>query len=192
MSDFNIRSDSVDVEQIMEQIRARIREKRGVDYTEQQIRELAAVKLEKFIDPSGVRSDLLQQFRRARPAYQPPELPNFAFEESTLFESHRGFIRFMRKLLNPILKLFINPNPLIHAMHIQAQANAEFHRRFRQREEMDPLYYEVIHNLVLEITLLRLVERYAEYGQVGFICFARADGRAINAAALKYYQNSAT
>ena len=58
------RSDSVNVEQIMEQIRARIREKRGVDYTEQQIRELAAVKLEKFLDPRGVRSDLLEQFRR--------------------------------------------------------------------------------------------------------------------------------
>ena len=65
MPDFNVRSDSVNVEQIMEQIRARIREKRGVDYTEQQIRELAAVKLEKFLDPRGVRSDLLEQFRKA-------------------------------------------------------------------------------------------------------------------------------
>ena len=59
MPDFNVRSDSVNVEHIMEQIRARIGEKRGVDYTEQQIRELAAVKLEKFLDPRGVRSDLL-------------------------------------------------------------------------------------------------------------------------------------
>ena len=59
MPDFNVRSDSVNVEQIMEQIRARIREKRGVDYTEQQIRELAAVKLERFLDPRGVRSDLV-------------------------------------------------------------------------------------------------------------------------------------
>src|ERR1051325_10014418 len=40
MPDFNVRSDSINVEQIMEQIRARIREKRGVDYTEQEIREL--------------------------------------------------------------------------------------------------------------------------------------------------------
>ena len=90
MPDFNVRSDSVNVEQIMEQIRARIREKRGVDYTEQQIRELAAVKLEKFLDPRGVRSDLLEQFRKAQPAYEPPELPNYAFEDDTLFESHRG------------------------------------------------------------------------------------------------------
>ena len=88
--DFNVRSDSVNVEQIMEQIRARIREKRGTDYTEQQIRELAAVKLEKFLDPRGVRSDLLEQFRKAQPVYEPPELPNFAFEDATLFESHRA------------------------------------------------------------------------------------------------------
>ena len=68
MADFNIRSDSVDVEQIMKQIRARIREKRGVDYTEEQIRELATVRLEKFLDPKNLRSDLLEQFRRSRPA----------------------------------------------------------------------------------------------------------------------------
>ena len=63
MSDFTIRADSVDVEQIMRQIRGRIRDKRGVDYTEEQIRELAAAKLERFLDPTGVRSDLLEQFR---------------------------------------------------------------------------------------------------------------------------------
>src|ERR1700726_1997937 len=99
MPDFNVRSDSIDIEQIMEQIRARIREKRGVDYTADQIRELAAVKLEKFLDPRGIRSDLLEQFRRT----PLPERPNYAFEDDTLFETHRGFIRFMRRLLSPIL-----------------------------------------------------------------------------------------
>src|SRR5437870_10473677 len=107
MADFNVRSDSVNVEQIMEQIRARIREKRGVDYTEEQIRELAAVKLEKFLDPRGVRSDLLNEFRRVEPD------PNYAFEDSTLFDSTRAPIQWIRKLLQPVLKLFFNPNPLI-------------------------------------------------------------------------------
>ena len=82
MPDFNVRSDSVNVEQIMEQIRARIREKRGVDYTEQQIRELAAVKLEKFLDPRGVRSDLLEQFRkRAAGRTSRPSCRTIAFED---------------------------------------------------------------------------------------------------------------
>lgn len=146
MSDFTVRSDNVDVEQIMRQIRSRIREKRGVDYTEEEIRELANVKLEKFLDPRGVRSDLLDQFRRARAAAPPPE--NFAFEEETLYETHRGFIRWIRKLLNPLLKLFFNPNPLIQALHIQSNLNT----RNAKREELDTLYYEVLHNLVIELT----------------------------------------
>jgi hypothetical protein len=156
MPDFNVRSDSVNVEQIMEQIRARIREKRGVDYTEQQIRDLAAVKLEKFLDPRGVRSDLLDRFRKAQPAYEPPELPNFAFEDQTLFESHRAPIRWIRKLLLPLLKLLFNPNPLIQALHIQSRLNtmnAEREaRRESERRGKDQLYYELIHNLVLETT----------------------------------------
>jgi hypothetical protein len=144
MSDFSMRSDHVDVEQIMRQIRSRIREKRGVDYTEEEIRELASVKLEKFLDPRGVRSDLLEQFRRKREAALPP---NFAFEDTTLFETHRGFLAFMRRILRPILKLFFNPNPLIEALHIQSKLNA-------QQAALEPLYYEVMHNLVLETTRL--------------------------------------
>ena len=158
MPDFTVRSDSIDVEQIMEQLRARIREKRGVDYTEQQIRELAAVKLEKFLDPRGVRSDLLEQFRKAQPVYEPPELPNFAFEDATLFESHRAPIRWIRKLLLPILKLLFNPNPLIQALHIQARLNTMNAEREARREatrrQLDQLYYELIHNLVIETTRL--------------------------------------
>src|SRR5512142_335905 len=117
MSDFNVRADSVNVEQIMEQIRARIREKRGVDYTEEQIRELAAVKLEKFLDPRGVRSDLLEQFRRSQPPPSPPTVPLYQFEDTTLFDSHRPVLRFIRNLMRPVLKLFFNPNVLSSVMH---------------------------------------------------------------------------
>ena len=147
MSDFSVRSENVDVEQIMRQIRSRIREKRGVDYTEEEIRELANVKLEKFIDPKGIRSNLLEEYRRLSSAEPPP--PNFAFEDDTLFETHRAPIRWLRTLLRPFLKLLFNPNPLIQALHIQAQLNqrnAEHHAR------LDGLHYEVMHNLVLELT----------------------------------------
>ena len=60
MSEFTIRSESVDVEQIMKQIRQRILEKRGADYTEDQIRELATVRLEKFLDPNNLRRHALR------------------------------------------------------------------------------------------------------------------------------------
>ena len=152
MPDFNVRSDSVNVEQIMEQIRARIREKRGVDYTEDQIRDLASVKLEKFLDPRGVRSDLLDQFKRAQVAQAPPAPPNYRFEEDTLFETHRGPVRFLRRLLQPLLKLMFNPGPLIQALHIQSQLNTLNAQQETARRGLDQLYFEVMHNLVLETT----------------------------------------
>ena len=137
MADFNIRSDSVNVEQIMEQIRSRILEKRGVDYTEQAIRELAAVKLEKFLDPRSVRSTLLEEFRR-----QPSEPPSYALEAEMMFESHSAPVRWIRRLLRPVLKLFFNPNALIQAFAHRAEVESARHA----------LYYELIHNLVLETT----------------------------------------
>ena len=148
MADFSVRSDNVDVEQIMRQIRSRIREKRGVDYTEEEIRELARVKLETFLDPTGVRSDLLQQFRKMRSQQDPP--PNYQFEDSTIFDTHRAFVRWIRNILKPILKLFFNPQPISEALHLQARIN-EHHAR---REALDALHYELIHNLVLETTRL--------------------------------------
>src|SRR5919106_2932969 len=115
MADFNVRSESVDVEQIMKQIRTRIKEKRGVDYTEEQIRELASVRLEKFLDPKNLRSNLLEEFRKSRPAL--PELPKdppkieapYTFDDETLFASHRSALRAIRGWLRPILKVFFNP-----------------------------------------------------------------------------------
>src|SRR4051812_12553137 len=144
MSDFSVRSENVDVEQIMRQIRSRIREKRGVDYTEDEIRELANVKLEKFLDPGGVRSDLLEQYRKGR---DKETLGNYEFEDTTIYESGRPLLVWIRKILQPILKLFLNPNPLILAMHKQVKLNDTFLRS-------EALYYELIHNLVLETTRL--------------------------------------
>ena len=145
MTDFSVKSDSVDVEQIMRQVRSRIREKRGVDYTEDEIRELASVKLERFLDPKGVRSDLLEQYRMRREASTTAR--NYSFEDTTLYESSRPLLRAIRKLLNPILKLFFNPTPVVEALHIQSKLNDNYN-------QAESLYYELIHNLVLETTRL--------------------------------------
>ena len=47
---------------------------------------------------------------------------------------------------------------------------------------------------VKDIQVVRLVERYAEYGQVGFVALARADGNLLDAGMgpVRYYQNSAS
>ena len=130
MAEFTHRADAVDVEQIMQQIRARIREKRGVDYTEDQIQELAKIRLEKFLDPKGVRSDLLDQFRRTAQQNVPP---TYEFDDTTLIRSGNPLVGFVRRLLQPILKLFFSPNPLVHALHVQTQINSYLLERAQGR-----------------------------------------------------------
>ena len=145
MADFHVRADSVDVEQIMRQIRARIREKRGVDYTEEQIHELARVKLERFLDPKGIRSDLLEEYRRTPVGEHPP---NYEFDDQTLFASDKAVVRFFRTLFRPFLKLLFNPNTLNLVLHTQSEIN----RVLVARANRDSLVFELMHNLVLETT----------------------------------------
>jgi hypothetical protein len=148
MADFNIRSDSVNVEQIMEQIRARIREKRGVDYTEQQIRELASVKLETFLNPHQVTSGLLAQFRDGGVS----AFENYEFEDGTLFETHRAPLRWLRRALRPFLKLFFNLDRLIAVMHLQSRINTK-------QAHFGQVSFELLHNLVVETTRLGIEVR---------------------------------
>jgi hypothetical protein len=152
MSEMNVRSDAVDVEQIMRQIRARIREKRGADYTEAEIQQLATVKLDKFLDPRGLRSDLVAQYRKQRVV--PPAPPNFEFGETTLYETHRGPLSALRRLFRPLLKLFFNPDKITSVLHLQSEINRQSEERLRRLEEREPLSYELLHNLTLEITRL--------------------------------------
>ena len=118
MADLNVRSDSVNVEQIMKQIRTRIREKRGSDYTQAELQQLASAKLEQFADPSGLRSDLLEQFRKRG-------------DEPSTYHRHRGVRRWLLMMAHPILK------------RVQKQVMSDLN-----------LYFEIIHNLVVETTRL--------------------------------------
>ncbi len=174
MAEFNIRSDAVDVEQIMEQIRARVREKRGVEYPEDQIHELATVKLDRFLDPRNVRSDLLEDFRKQ--SDQSPESAEAApealgvppFEPDAVYRSSRAGIgrvlHGVRRLLRPLLKLFINPDPLLESVralsttHVNrtTRALALNEAQNRKRAELDVLTYEVLNNLVVEMTRLAI------------------------------------
>ena len=140
MADFSIRSDSVNVEEIMQQIRARIREKRGVDYTEKEIRELAAVKLEQFLDPSKVRSDLLEQYRELQQRQMQAEAE--VVDEISLFGSPRPWLRRVRRWLRPVLKLFLNPVALMRASRVNVRHT--------------DLLFEIVHNLVVETTRLSM------------------------------------
>ena len=58
-------ASTVDVEQIMREIRARIAQRHGIDLTTQQIQELAARRLEAILDPRTVKPALLEQLRQS-------------------------------------------------------------------------------------------------------------------------------
>jgi hypothetical protein len=150
--------DQQDVEQIMREIRARISQRHGIELTTQQIQELAARRLEAILDPRTVNPSLLEQLRRnaAKVPETPPahEAPAYTFEDRTIYESHNGFLRFMRRLLNPILKLFFNPNPIAHALNAQAKLNAALAasnaERERRQAEWNALHYDLLQRLVTE------------------------------------------
>ncbi|OFW14379.1 MAG: hypothetical protein A3F70_11770 [Acidobacteria bacterium RIFCSPLOWO2_12_FULL_67_14] len=158
--------DHVDVEQIMREIRARIAQRQGIDLSNQQIQDLAARKLESILDPRAMKPSLLDGLRRslgtASPASppRPPSEPVYTFEDTTIYDSHRGMLRFIRKLLNPLLKLFFNPNPLIRALHLQARLNVEAAEREAERErrqtEWNALHYEIVQRMVTEVSRVSL------------------------------------
>ncbi len=154
--------DAVDVEQIMQDIRSRIAQRQGVDLSAQEIQDLAARRLESILDPRAIKPSLLNALRRtagdapARPASHASSELAFTFEDSTIYDSHRGVLRLMRRLLNPLLKLLFNPNPVIGALHRQARLNAlraeRDADRDREQTEWNALHYEIIQRLVTEVS----------------------------------------
>ena len=173
MSEFKIESESIDVEQVMSQIRKRIRQKRGEDYTEEQIRELADVKLEQFLDPKTVRSGMVQYYQKRLKEKEaalrdtPQAPPSFEFDPDIIYRSSRGVtgkvVYLIRRILNPFLKLFFNPAPIVHALTVQQQINERQAKVISQMVrtqvefiEIAALNYEVMNNLVVEMTRLSI------------------------------------
>lgn len=158
------RESAVDVEQIMREIRSRIAQRHGIELNNQQIQELAARRLEAILEPRHVKPQLLEQLRRSAGAA--PEVPasapieTYEFEDTTLYETHRGIVRFFRKLLNPFLRLLFNPAPLVHALNTQARINKELAARELERErrqsEWNALQYELVQRVVLEASRISI------------------------------------
>jgi hypothetical protein len=155
----------VDVEQIMRDIRGRIAQRQGIDLSNQQIQDLAARRLESILDPRAIKPSLLDGLRRgaAAPTGVTDKIPNeptFSFEDTTIYDSHRGALRFARRLLNPLLKLLFNPNPLIRALHLQAKLNVEAVERNAERDrrqtEWNALHFEIVQRLVTEVSRVSL------------------------------------
>jgi hypothetical protein len=151
--------DHVDVEQVMRDIRARIAQRHGIDLTTQQIQELAARRLEAILDPRAIKPALLDQLRKSAGAQPDPAQasgePPYTYAEGTVYQSHRGIVRFFRRLFKPLLMLFFNPTPVEQALEAQTRMNADAAAREadrqRQQAEWNALHYEILQRLVTEV-----------------------------------------
>jgi hypothetical protein len=157
------RTDRVDVEQIMREIRTRIAQRSGIELSNQQIQELAARRLEAILDPRGLKPELLDQLRRSAgersvpvDVVAPGSAQSYPFDEATLYDSPNALLRFIRKLLQPLLRMMFNPTPIAHALALQSRLNAEIAAREAERDrrqaEWNALHYEILQRLALEVS----------------------------------------
>ena len=140
MSTFSAKGSDIDVEAIMANIRKKIEEKRKGLYTEEEVKEIAEMRLDAILDSNEFNSDFVAAFR-ARDAQW-----NYTFTPETIYQSSAGskggLIRKLRSLLNPVLKLFFNPNPMISALTRQSDLNR--------------YYVLLLNNMTTEVTRLNL------------------------------------
>jgi hypothetical protein len=106
----------------------------------------------------------VHQFKHARDRqHEPFQVDQYNFDANVLYGSPRALIRLARKLLNPILKLFFSAPVLIQVLHKQSEMNKAFekqlHKLREERDAVDGLYYELVHNLVLELTRVGIENR---------------------------------
>jgi hypothetical protein len=157
------RTDRVDVEQIMRDIRMRIAQRSGIELSNQQIQELAARRLEAILDPRDLKPELLDQLRRSAgertvsvDVVAPGSAQSYPFDEATLYDSPNALLRFIRRLLQPLLRMMFNPTPIAHALAVQSRLNAEIAAREAERErrqaEWNALHYEILQRLALEVS----------------------------------------
>jgi len=147
----------------MREIRTRIAQRSGIDLSNQQIQELAARRLEAILDPRGLKPELLDQLRRSAgersvsvDAAAAGGAQSYPFDESALYDSPNALLRFIRKLLQPLLRMMFNPTPIAHALALQSRLNAEIAAREAERDrrqaEWNALHYEILQRLALEVS----------------------------------------
>jgi hypothetical protein len=149
----------------MRELRTRIAAQHGVDFSTTQIQELAARRLETILAPRSADASLLDALRQSAGTTgtkvpRPQSLPVYTFGDSTLYGSGNGLVQFVRRLLRPLLRLFLNPDSLVKTLATQARINAELTAREQRRDtrqsEWNALHFELVKRMVTETARVSL------------------------------------
>jgi hypothetical protein len=135
------RPDEIDVEDVMRLIRKRIEEHRQGGHSEDEVSRLAEARIERAMDDADFDAELVAELRQRSQHW------NIEFAADALYASaHDGVVgrllATLRRRLNPVLRLLINPNPVVRALRRQSQLNA--------------YYVHMLHESALELTRLNL------------------------------------
>src|SRR5512138_1876348 len=134
MEEWTSADGTVDVARVMGRIRERIRGRRDLGlYTDDEVEELTALKLQAFADEAGIDPDLLARLMA--------DNQNWNISTDYRIETHRKgravqAIVWLKKLVRPWIRLYTD-----HPLSRQAQINVYFHY--------------VAHNLVRELVKLQ-------------------------------------
>jgi hypothetical protein len=163
MNEWTDSDGRVDVAAIMAGIREKIRGRRDLGlYTDEEVEELSALRLQAFADDAGIDPDLLSRLMA--------DNHNWNVSTDYRIETHRGGFKgrvvvFLKKLVRPFVRLYTD-----HPLSRQAQINLYLHY--------------LSHNLVRELVRLQiehtaLRNRFDELaGSPGARAERRGDGAA--------------
>jgi hypothetical protein len=138
---FEIRAEGVKVEEIMREIHKRIAAKQDKLFSAAELRELTETRLTPPSEAGDFESTLLQDLRAQAPRW------NFTIAADSIYASGRSdwagrLLTRVRRLLKPLLKLMVNPSPLVQALYRQSQLNT--------------FYVALLHEGAVELTRLGL------------------------------------
>ncbi len=164
MPEVSAQYDDIDVERIMDEVRARVAA---------QAREAEQARLAKRADeaerargaqtPADAAPAADGRAGRAAAVLRPSE--SFAFDGNSIYWSSRGGVGLMlygvRRLLRPLVKFVFNVDPMVHALVTQARLNAqqaafddEMARRLAAREEQDARNRRAVRDLAGDVKRL--------------------------------------
>ncbi len=153
MEEWTSADGTVDVARVMGRIRERIRGRRDLGlYTEDEVEELTALKLQAFADEAGIDPELLARLMA--------DNQNWNISTDYRIETHRQgraaqLVVLLKKLVRPWIRLYTD-----HPLSRQAQINVYLHY--------------LCHNLVRELVKLQ-VEHAALRNRVEALTSGRAD-----------------